>query len=143
MLNKITIGITQALNAEFGDSKKIYIDDIEQGLEEPCFLVTPLTSVENLLIGKRYERNYPFMIQYFPKDKDYRTECNKVTEQLFNTLENIMMDGDLIRGTDMTAHIEDGVLNFEVTYKLHVFKVKTSTEDEVMESLEQDISVKE
>lgn len=143
MLNKITVGITQALNAEFGDEVKIYIDDIEQGLEEPCFLVTPLTSTENHLISKRYERNYPFVIQYFPKSKNYRTECNEVTEQLFNALENIKMDGDLIRGTDMTGHIEDGVLNFEVTYKLHVFKVRTSTEDEVMENMEQDVSVKE
>lgn len=143
MLNKITIGITQALNAEFGDSIEIYIDDMEQGIDEPCFLVTPRTTIENLLIGKRYERNYPFVIQYFPESKDYRTECNNVTEQLFNSLEIITADGDLIRGSDMTAHIDDGVLNFEVTYKLHVFKKRTSTDEEVMENLKQDISVKE
>lgn len=143
MLDKITVGITQALDADFGDSIQTYIDDIEQGLEEPCFLITPLTTVENHLIGKRYERNYPFVIQYFPKSKNYRTECNKVTEQLFNVLESIKMDGDLIRGTDMTGHIEDGVLNFEVTFKLHVFKKKTITDDEVMELLKRGISVKE
>lgn len=143
MLNKITIGITQALNAEFGDEVKIHIDEIEQGLIEPCFLVTPLTDTENLVIGKRYERSYPFVIQYFPKSKNYRTECNEVTEQLFNILELITMDGDLIRGSDMTGHVEDGVLNFEVTFKLHVFKKRTSTDEEVMENLEQDISIKE
>lgn len=142
MLNKITVGITQALNAEFGDGIKIHIDEIEQGLFEPCFLVTPLTTIENLLIGKRYERSYPYMIQYFPKSKRYRTECNQVTERLLNVLEYIKVDGDLIRGADMTSHIEDGVLNFEVTYKMHVFKKENST-DEVMEFMEQDISVKE
>lgn len=143
MLNKITIGITQALNAEFGDEVKIHIDEIEQGIVEPCFLVTPLTDTENHLIGKRYERSYPFVLQYFPKSKNYRTECNEVTEQLFNVLELITMDGDLIRGSDMTGHVEDGVLNFEVTFKMHVFKKRTSTDEEVMENLEQDISVKE
>ncbi len=110
MLNKITVGITQALNAEFGDEVKIHIDEIEQGIIEPCFLVTPLTTIENQLMGKRYERNYPYMIQYFPKSKNYRTECNQVTEQLFNTLEYITADGDLIRGVDKTSHIVDGVL---------------------------------
>lgn len=141
MLNKITVGVTQALDAEFGVD--IHIDEIEQGLEEPCFLITPLTNIENHLISKRYERNYPFVIQYFPKEKKCNTECNTVTEQLFNVLEHIKVDDNLIRGVDMTSHVEDGVLNFEVTYKLHIFKTKTNTDDEVMEYLEQDIEAKE
>lgn len=142
MLNKITIGIAQALNAEFGDEKKCYTDEIEQELES-CFYITPLTTNEIPLLGKRYERSYPFMAQYFPKAKNYSAECNQVAEQLLNTLEYITADGDLIRGEDMTAHIVDGVLNFEVTYKMHVFKKRNSTDDEVMENLEQDISIKE
>ena len=143
MLNKITIGIAQSINLEFGDGKKIYIDDLEQGLEEPCFLVTPLTTVENPLLGNRYERNYPFMVQYFPKAKKYNTECNQVAEQLLNALEYISVDGRLIRGRDITSHVVDGVLNFEVTYKMHVFKKRTSEESEVMEKAKQSISIKE
>lgn len=141
MLNKITIGIAQALNEEFGDEKSIYTDEIEQELES-CFYITPLTAIENLLVGKRYERSYPFMIQYFPKEKNYSAECNEVTEQMLNALEYITLDEGLIRGEDMTSHIVDGVLNFEVTYKMHIFKKKTSA-DEVMESLDQEISIKE
>lgn len=141
MLNKITIGISQAINASFGDGKKCYKDEIEQDLAS-CFLVTPLTSAGNQLLGSRYERRYPFMLQYFPEAKDYRAECNEVAEQLLNILEYITVDDALIRGTDMTAHVDDGVLNFEVTYKMHVFK-QTNEDSEQMENLEYDVTLKE
>lgn len=38
MLNEIITGISQKLNATFGDGYEIYENDVEQGLEEPCFL---------------------------------------------------------------------------------------------------------
>lgn len=141
MLNKITIGISQAINAAFGDAKKCYSDEIEQDLES-CFLVTPLTFAGNQIIGNRYEHRYPFMLQYFPAAKDYRAECNEVAEKLLNILEYITVDDALIRGTDMTAHVDDGVLNFEVTYKMHVFK-QTNEDSEQMENLEYDATLKE
>ena len=82
------------------------------------------------------------MLQYFPEAKDYRAECNEVAEKLLNILEYITVDDALIRGTDMTAHVDDGVLNFEVTYKMHVFK-QTNEDSEQMENLEYDVTLKE
>ena len=143
MLNKITIGISQALNAEFGDGVKNHIDDVEQGLVAPCFLITPLTPTETHLLGKRYERRYPFVLQYFPENMAYRAECNEKAEKLFNILEYITADGLLIHGTNMEAHVVDGVLNFEVTYKMHIIKKREGAEGEDMENLELEASLKE
>lgn len=141
MLNKLTIGVVQNLDDEFGVT--VYIDEIEQDLDTPCFLVTPRIVTENKLLSNRYERHYPFVVQYFPKEKDYRTECNEVTERLMNCLECVVVDGDIVRGEDMTANVIDGVLNFEITYKMHVRKVNTSIDTENMEDLTQNIDVKE
>lgn len=141
MLNKLTIGVVQNLDDEFGVT--VYIDDVEQDLDTPCFLVTPRIATENQLLANRYERHYPFIVQYFPKEKDYHAECNDVIERLLNCLECVVADGDIVRGENMTANVIDGVLNFEVTYKMHVRKVSTSVDTENMGELSQNIDVKE
>lgn len=143
MLEDILIGITQALDAEF-KNMNIYTDDIEQGLDTPCFLVTDLISTEEQELGNRYNRSYPFMIQYFPQDKKYRIECGRVKDRLFNCLEYIMVAGDTTRGTEMSGRVDDsnGILNFEVTYDVQIMKV-CKDESEVMESLAMSQTVKE
>lgn len=39
MINAIIEAISVALNGEFGDSYEIHMEEIEQGLEEPCFFI--------------------------------------------------------------------------------------------------------
>ena len=72
MLNKIITGISQALDAEFNSEENeeytIYTEDVEQGLEEPCFFIFSLKPSSKQLVGNRYDRKYPFDIHYFPKD---------------------------------------------------------------------------
>lgn len=144
MLEDILVGITQALDAEF-ENRNIYTDDIEQGLDAPCFLVTDLISTEEQELGTRYNRSYPFMIQYFPKDKKYRKECGQVKDRLFNCLEYITVAGNTTQGTEMTGRIVDGILNFEVTYDVQIMKVCKDESEviEVMESLAMSQTVKE
>ena len=79
MTEGLLIGITQALDEEFGPDMSIYTDDIEQGIETPCFLVTDLISTEEQILGSRYERRYPFMVQYFPKER------HQIKEEKMNT----------------------------------------------------------
>ena len=38
MINSIIEAISIALNNEFGDEYRVYADNIEQCLQEPCFL---------------------------------------------------------------------------------------------------------
>ncbi len=56
MLNKIIIGISQALDAEFNSENEGYIihtENVEQGLEEPCFFIFSLKPSSKQLVGKQ------------------------------------------------------------------------------------------
>ena len=144
MVNSVLTGISQALYAEFG--YRIYSDGVEQNLKPPCFLITPLTLSEKHIINERYERNFHYIIQYFPKSKKYHIECNEVTERLMNILHEVITDNGIIRSKgDMKSEVHDGVLMFEVKYSPLVVKVKSNaTEDsELMGSLTQINNIKE
>ena len=56
MINAIIEAISVALNGEFGDSYEIHMEEIEQGLEEPCFFIFCLNPTNDLFLGKRYFR---------------------------------------------------------------------------------------
>lgn len=124
MINKIIDGINEAINQEFGDGYDIYTESIEQGLEEPCFSILCLNPTNDLFLGKRYFRKNQFMIQYFPSTDEINTECNAVRERLFDSLETILVNGDLTRGTKMKGEIIDGVLNFHLNFDMFVHKVQ-------------------
>lgn len=141
MLNKIITGISQALDNEFNDNDEeyeIYTDNVEQGLNTPCFFIFSLKPSSKQLIGNRYDRKYPFDIHYFPKDENSRNEINEVIERLYLAFEYIEVDGDLVRGTSMNAEIIDNVLHFFVDFNMIVKKEKEPIE--TMGSL--DINIK-
>jgi protein involved in ribonucleotide reduction len=123
MLNETIIGISQKLNQVFGDDYKIHIDEIEQGLKEPCFLIVNLTGDQELEIGNLYNRDQSFDIHYFPKNKKkISREVNSVVDTLNMELEYITVAGNLVRGTEMKHEVVDGVLHFFVNYDIRVRK---------------------
>lgn len=158
MLNKVLQAIVYNLDDEFG--LDIYTDEIEQlddefddakqqlendkfDVAKPFFTVTSITNTENQLLSERYQRNYSFMVQYIAESKDCSAECNEVIERLMNCLELVVIDGELVRrDADVSARIIDGVLNFEVSYRLHIFK-HIIDDSEIMEHLAQDSMLKE
>lgn len=138
MINKVITGISQALDAEFNSENEeytIYTEDVEQGLDEPCFFIFSLKPSNRQLVGNRYKRKYPFDIHYFPKDEsNYNNEINEVTERLFTALEYISIDSGLIRGTNMNAETVDNVLHFFIDFNMIVRK--EIPKDPYMENLE-------
>jgi hypothetical protein len=120
MINKIIDGICEALDSEFG--YEIYTETIEQGLQEPCFSVLCLNPTVGQVLGDRYFRTNQFCVHYFPESNKKRSECSSAMERLFNVLELITVDGDLVRGTEMHGEIDDGVLHFFVNYDMYVYK---------------------
>lgn len=141
MLNKTIIGISQALNQAFGDDYNIYIDNVEQDLNAPCFLVLPITKSQEQRLGNRYERFQTFDIHYFPSNTEkYTRECMDVVEKLFDVLEHITVDGDLVRGTSMNSEIQEGVLHFFVDYNMFLTKQQERIN---METIDSDVSLKE
>lgn len=143
MLNKIIIGISQALDAEFNSENEGYIihtENVEQGLEEPCFFIFSLKPSSKQLVGNRYERKYPFDIHFFPDTElvdgisTINNQLNEVTERLFTALEYISIDSGLIRGTNMNAEIVDNVLHFFINFNMIIRK--EIEKDPYMEELE-------
>lgn len=124
MVNKIITGISQVLDAEFNSGSEaytIYTEKVEQDLEEPCFFILSLKPSKNQLVGNRYKRDYSFDIHYFPKDiSNSNNECNEVAEILYDILEYITVDGNLVRGTKMDYEIVDEVLHFFVNFNMVV-----------------------
>ena len=131
MLNKIITGISQALDAEFNSENEEYIihtENVEQGLEEPCFFIFSLKPSSKQLVGNRYERKYPFDIHFFPDTElvdgisTINNQINEVTERLFTALEYITVDNSLVRGTSMNVEIVDSVLHFFINFNMIVKK---------------------
>jgi len=139
MINKIIDAISVSINSEFGDGYEIYTEQLEQGLQEPCFSILCLNPTNELFLNKRYFRTNQFGIQYFPSTEEKNSECNAVLERLYGCLEWITMKvdeltGDLTRGTKMKGEVVDGVLNFFVNYDMFVYKVEVN--QDIMEDLE-------
>ena len=141
MINSIIEAISIALNNEFGDKYWVYADNIEQGLQEPCFFVSCVNPTNRLFLDKRYFRSNLFCIQYFPKCRGReKEECNETAERLFLCLEWLTVGGDLTMGTKMRSETVDGVLNFFVNYDMFVYR-KDDGEPE-MEELTEETTVK-
>ena len=136
MVNDLIDGISVKLNQVFGDGVRIYSESVKQGLKEPCFFITVLNPTQNPMIGARYFREHSFDIHYFPSKDGGNQEIQDVASKLFDALEYItLLDGDLVRGTEMHYEKVDGVLHFFVDYNFHVIKHKAP--DAYMEELKQ------
>lgn len=107
-------GITLMLHKIYPDSR-IHGEEVEQGLKRGDFNVILVTS-QRQRIGKTRFMSVPaFDILYYPcKGK---VECYAVADNLFSNLELITVPGgDVLRGTDMSFEVVDGVLHFRVNY---------------------------
>jgi len=125
MINNIVNAISIKLNLVFGDAYTKYIESIEQGLQEPCFFIKLLTSDQTQIIGKRYFRQQPFDIHYFPSTEDANAEMLNIADSLNDALEYITLEnGDVLHGTKLNGEIIDGVLHFFANYNLYVIKTE-------------------
>ncbi len=142
MINSIIEAISISLNEEFGDGYETHMEEIKQGLKEPCFFITCLNPTTELFLGKRYFRTNQFCIQYFPETNEKQRECNGVAERMLQCLEYITIYGEdkPIMGTKMKYEVVDGVLNFFVNYDCFIRKIEQQTP---MESLQASTNVKE
>lgn len=141
MINSIIEAISISLNEEFGDGYETHMEEIKQGLKEPCFFITCLNPTTELFLGKRYFRTNQFCIQYFPETNEKQRECNGVAERMWQCLEYITIYGEdkPIMGTKMKYEVVNGVLNFFVNYDCFIRKIEQQTP---MESLQASTNVK-
>jgi hypothetical protein len=124
MENEMIDGIAKRLYELFGEMYEIHIDEVKQDFKEPCFFVVDLIDGHELVMRNRYRQTHSFDIQYFPKgDKSITRECNTIKQTLLMGMEYINLGDDLIRGTDMSANVQNNVLHFFVNYNIFVFRV--------------------
>ena len=125
--------IAEALFQEFGSGYEIYTEKVEQGLNEPCFLIRCLNPTKNIFLGRCYKRTNQFGIQYIPSTEDANEECASVLERLFECLENVILHGKPVHGAELHGEITDGILTFMVNYDGFVLK---DEQQHIMEELE-------
>ncbi len=128
MLNNIIDGISIKLDKTFGESYTIYSEDVEQGINEPCFYCS-FKSKQSILSKWQDIKKNSFDVHYFPKSNDKSFEINEIAEMLLEELEYIEIDGDLVRGTNMNFEIIDNVLHFFVDY--NYFTIKSNDTDKM------------
>lgn len=115
MINKIMDGIAIKLYETFGEGYEIHKNDIIQGLQEPCFLITLIDNTKENLLNLRSKQLLPFDILFFPNQG--KSQCYEVSNTLMNELHMInCIDGDSFHGTKMRSEIVGDVLHFFVSY---------------------------
>lgn len=126
MIEEIVAGISSKIYETFGEDYEIHSDRVPQDLNEPCFIILPLTHTQQSKLSnsvyKRYYRRYPFNIQFYPKRNGNQYSENQiVAEKLYECLEYIETDVGLLRGSNMRYSVEDKeLLSFVVNYNLFV-----------------------
>lgn len=123
MIKDIVDGICGAISERFAGCE-IYTEKVKQGMAPPCFFVRCIDQEDDLEVQRIFKKRQ-FGIQYFPEsDDEPNAECHTTAEGLFACLELIKADGAWVRGTDMSGHVEDGVLTFTVNYGVFVCSSK-------------------
>jgi hypothetical protein len=122
-------GMSLAISEEFGKDYKIYTEFTEQGLKGPCFFIGCISGNEadglNERFRARYMRKHDMQVIMFPEKGSIENAAlyNDAAERLYNTLENINMGGDIVRGSDRHHEISDGVMVFYVTYEFPLVRI--------------------
>lgn len=123
MVNRIIYGISNALSKSF-QGVRIYVDNVEQGLEEPCFFIVPLISKEKPLLDVRAMRSISFDVHYFTRSGNLDLQATAST--LYRVLKRITLlkentfegeSEEMLNGFNMRHEVVDGVLHFFVDYK--------------------------
>ena len=133
MENKIITGISQKLFETFGLDYKIYTENVEQFLNPPCFYVELLQSSMQQIVSRRYRLENLFDIHFFTNENEPKNDFRRVADILYDALEYISVDNDLLRRLGMHYEIVDDVLHFFVSYNLIL--IKTLEPKEKMETL--------
>ena len=136
-LTAILDGISLKLNETFGDEYKIYPESVKQGLSKPCFFIKLIRPSNTKEVGLTYIRENAYCIHCFPESmNEPETECYRILDELYTSLEHIEVEGNPIRGINMYGEMHDGILQFYINYNVRVRKIYDPILMEVLEKIE-------
>ena len=121
---QLTEGITKALYDSF--KVPVYLEWKENKMKFPCFLVSVTDSNHDLHVGKLYDRKLDYSVKYFLNAEsipvDYRKDLLQIGERLYEILEYVKVGDSITRGENMSYRESDGILHFDVTYEMLLYK---------------------
>lgn len=116
LIKEIINGISQKIYGFYEGLYDIYVEEVEQGLQMPCFMINLISSNIRMILKPRYMFESVFDVIYF--GEGYK-DCMDRGSELYDILEYITInDKDLIRGTKMNMDIIKNILHFRVNYNL-------------------------
>lgn len=116
LIKEIINGISKKLYGFYEGLYDIYVEEVEQGLQMPCFMINLISSDIRMILKPRYKFESVFDVIYF--GEGYK-DCMDRGSELYDILEYITInDKDLIRGTKMNMDIIKNILHFRVRYNL-------------------------
>ena len=129
MVNKILNAVTKQLGTTFGNSYHYYVENVEQGLVEPCFTVDMVLPLQRSRSPILYDRTMPIVIHFFSDSKEnIKKNLYDMGERVVECLEYLPFQNTKLRGKDISWQIiDDEVLQVFVTYK---FITKLDVENE-------------
>lgn len=135
MINDIITGISKKLYELFGTNYKIYTEEVKQGLKEPCFLISHITSDLVPLLKTRKKLDNTFCITFIPDESNSKNEnIYEVQLALLSDMEFITsLNGEMYHGTGMRTEMADGVLHCFVNYN---FTINSNKDSDYMEKLQ-------
>lgn len=134
MIQGVIDGIVNKIAAEFADYR-IYTESVEQGLLAPCFSVLCLSADDEHKLSDRYNKDYFININYFPSNDEPYMECQNVGEVLGDILQDIVADGAVVHGSDMSWNISDKVLVATISYRIYAKRNTTAETDMAKQSI--------
>lgn len=116
LIKEIINGISKKIYGFYEGLYDIYVEEVEQGLQMPCFMINLISSDIRMILKPRYIFESVFDVIYFG---DGYKDCLDKGSELFDILEYITINNkDLIRGTKMNMDIIKNILHFRVNYNL-------------------------
>lgn len=130
MTNEVIRGVAKAIVAKF-PTIPVYTEKVDQGIEEPSFVIRCYRNRDNLYRGKRYFKEHRIEIQYFPPAENRRENAHSIEEQLFRTLEWITVGAEeaKIMGKNMESVIDSDSYTVIFTLMYDYFVIAKEDED--------------
>lgn len=132
MINDILNALTRKLKETFGI--KVYINQVPQNFEEPCFFVHVISTDKIQIVDLRYKAVVVFGIDYIAdENKKNSREIYDMIEKL-NSITNLITleNGDIMRGTERKTEIQDGNMHSFIQFS---YFINGKRENDKMENL--------
>lgn len=115
---EIIDGLSLWLNNLFDDDYEIYDTNVEQGLKEPCFLITAHNVTSDRFLNRRERRVIPITVQFFAvKDNNEKPVLRNTADKIMDNIHIIELEsGCSVLVNSKEYNITDDILNINLTF---------------------------